>query len=250
MGEQARAQAAPFPNTSVWQVGRVFLVRSTAGCEYHCCKSVNVFPRKATWPKWYGQFPTFTAAHFHPGIKANGILFFVVKVAQMVIADIKLGYLAARYYSSISMIWYPAIAVQARPGSNVIYLVMVNFSKPNEYIETITNMREWKSNECRDKLERKPQPSNLFYQSTIIDVSTVGGGGGSAAALVAWDRWHRLIPSWQWGRNKRDRGGGWVTKNASCSELEDEDASCSEHRASQILGVGGSRWASGSPVRA
>ena len=36
------------------------------------------------------------------------------------------------------------------------------------------------------------------------------------------------------------RGGGWVTKNASCSELGDENASCSEHRGSQLLGVSGS----------
>ena len=48
----------------------------------------------------------------------------------------------------------------------------------------------------------------------------------------------------------RVRGGGWVIKNASCSELEDENASCSEHRASPLLGVGGSTWAGSSPVRA
>ena len=34
-------------------------------------------------------------------------------------------------------------------------------------------------------------------------------------------------------------GGGWVTKNASCSELGDENASCSEHRGSQLRGVEG-----------
>ena len=43
---------------------------------------------------------------------------------------------------------------------------------------------------------RKPKPSDLFYHSTIIVVSTVGGGGVGAAAPVAWDRWHRLIPPW------------------------------------------------------
>jgi len=43
--------------------------------------------------------------------------------------------------------------------------------------------------------------------------------------------------------------GWWVgNKNASCSVLEDENASCSEHRGSQLLGVGGSTWAGGSPV--
>jgi len=46
------------------------------------------------------------------------------------------------------------------------------------------------------------------------------------------------------------RRGGWVTKNASCSELGDEDASCSEHRGSQPLGVDRSICASGSQVRA
>jgi len=45
-------------------------------------------------------------------------------------------------------------------------------------------------------------------------------------------------------------GGGWVTKNASCSELGDENASCSEHRGSPLLGVDGSICASGSAVRA
>jgi len=45
------------------------------------------------------------------------------------------------------------------------------------------------------------------------------------------------------------RGGGWVTKNASCSELGDEDASCSEHRGSQLLGVDRSICASSSQVR-
>ena len=45
-------------------------------------------------------------------------------------------------------------------------------------------------------------------------------------------------------------GGGRVTKNASCSKLQDEHASCSEHRGSLGVGVDGSICASGAPVHA
>jgi len=44
------------------------------------------------------------------------------------------------------------------------------------------------------------------------------------------------------------REGWWVGNKKR--ELGDENASCSEHRGSQLLGVGGSTWAGGSPVRA
>ena len=43
-------------------------------------------------------------------------------------------------------------------------------------------------------------------------------------------------------------GGGRVTKNASCSELGDENAGCSEHRGSRLQGDDGSICAVGSPV--
>ena len=43
---------------------------------------------------------------------------------------------------------------------------------------------------------------------------------------------------------------GGKQKNASCSEPGDENASCREHRGSQLLGVDGPICAGGSPVRA
>ena len=41
-----------------------------------------------------------------------------------------------------------------------------------------------------------------------------------------------------------------MTKNASCSELGDENASCSEHRGSQMAGDDSSLYAASPPVRA
>jgi len=45
------------------------------------------------------------------------------------------------------------------------------------------------------------------------------------------------------------RGDPEQAKNASCSELGDENASCSEHRGSHLLGGDGSICAGGSSVR-
>ena len=124
-----------------------------------------------------------------------------------------------------------------------------NFPKPNKYIAIITDMREWKYDEYKEARKARPS-SSLFHQSTLFHVPTVGGSGADVAALVAWDSWHRLIPRRQWGRSVRVGGGGWETKNASCSELGGENASYSENRGSRLPGVDGSTCASGSPVRA
>ena len=67
-----------------------------------------------------------------------------------------------------------------------------------------------------------------------------------SSSLPAWVHWRRRwamslplslgivatdISQWQWGRKVEPRGGGWEkTKSASCSELGDENASCSELR--------------------
>ena len=57
--------------------------------------------------------------------------------------------------------------------------------------------------------------------------------------------------AWQRRRKKKKKHmlvGCWQTKNASSSELRDEDASCSEYRGSQLVGVDSSICPSGSLV--
>ena len=58
---------------------------------------MKVFPSIATGPKLYCQFPTPVAAPFRSESEAEFILFFVVKVARIIISGIKLGYLVPRY---------------------------------------------------------------------------------------------------------------------------------------------------------
>ena len=94
-----------------------------------------------------------------------------------------------------------------------------NYPKPNKYIETVTNMREWELNQYRE-IRNQNRPSNPFRQSTFFRKSTSGRVGGDVAALVTWARCHGWLPSRQWGGSEKYWGGGWGQKTRAVAILQ------------------------------